>query len=86
MNHYTHIRKKITRNLGRQQEQEDKKFRASFFPKEVAFRYNEIFMTKQATHDQCDQIGRFIGLWATLKPLATIILSKSPTFFGNFFN
>ena len=31
--------------------------------------------------EQCDQIGRFIGLWATL---ATINLSKSPTFLGNF--
>ena len=35
---------------------------------------------------QCDQIGRFIGLWATffLKPLATIHLPKSLTFFSNF--
>ena len=31
--------------------------------------------------EQCDQIGRFIGLWATL---ATINLSKPPTFLGNF--
>ena len=35
--------------------------------------------------NQCDQIGRFIGLWATFsKPLATINLPKSPTFLGNF--
>ena len=34
---------------------------------------------------QCDQIGRFIGLWAIfLQPLATINLRKSPTFLGNF--
>ena len=34
--------------------------------------------------EQCDQIGRFIGLWAFLKPLATINLRKSPTLLGNF--
>ena len=36
---------------------------------------------------KCDQIGRFIGPWATgqlSKPLATINLPKSPTFLGNF--
>ena len=33
--------------------------------------------------EQCDQIWRFIGLWAT-KPLATMNLPKSPTFLGNF--
>ena len=34
---------------------------------------------------QCDQIGQFIGIWATFsKPLATMSLHKSPTFFGNF--
>ena len=34
---------------------------------------------------QCDQNGQFIRLWATfIKPLATINLSKSPTFLGNF--
>ena len=31
--------------------------------------------------EQCDQIGRFIGLWTTL---ATINLTTSPTFLGNF--
>ena len=30
--------------------------------------------------NQCDQIGRFIGLWATL---ATNYLPKSPSFLGN---
>ena len=35
---------------------------------------------------QCDQIGRFIGLWTTFhSPLATISLPKSPTFLGNFY-
>ena len=35
--------------------------------------------------EQCDQIGQFIGIWASfLKPLATINLPKSFTFFGNF--
>ena len=34
---------------------------------------------------QCDQIGRFIGLWATFQSLwQTINLTKSPTFLGNF--
>ena len=34
---------------------------------------------------QCDQMWRFIGLWATfLKPQATINLPKSLTFLGNF--
>ena len=33
---------------------------------------------------QCYQIWRFIGLWATFKPLATINLPKSPTFLGKF--
>ena len=35
---------------------------------------------------QCDQIGQFIELWRTnfLKPFATLNLSKSPTFLGNF--
>ena len=34
---------------------------------------------------QCDQIGRFIGLWANFQgPLATINLPKSHTFLGNF--
>ena len=31
--------------------------------------------------EQCGQIGRFIGLWATL---ATVKLSQSHIFFGNF--
>ena len=36
--------------------------------------------------EQCDQIGRFIGLWATFQSLRQqlIILPKSPTFLGNF--
>ena len=34
---------------------------------------------------QCDQIGQFIGLWATfLKPLAAINLPKFPIFLCNF--
>ena len=34
---------------------------------------------------QCDQIGRFIGLWATFQsPWPTIILPKYPTFLDNF--
>ena len=34
---------------------------------------------------QCDQIGRFIALWATIsKPVAIISLPNSPTFLGNF--
>ena len=34
---------------------------------------------------QCDQIGQFIGLWASfLKPLAAINLPKYPTCLGNF--
>ena len=37
------------------------------------------------THDDCDQIGRFIGnLGNFLKPLATINLSKCPTFLSIF--
>ena len=33
----------------------------------------------------CDQIGQFIGLWASfLKPLAAINLPKYPTCLGNF--
>ena len=36
-------------------------------------------------YKQCDQIGRFIGLWDDfLKPLATINLPKSLTFLGNY--
>ena len=36
-------------------------------------------------HKQCDQIGRFIGLWATIsKNGATISMAKSPKFFSNF--
>ena len=36
---------------------------------------------------QCDQIGRFIRLWATFQRLcATINLPKSPTFLSNFCN
>ena len=39
-----------------------------------------------STYNQCDQIGRFIGLWASFTvPLATINLPKSLTFLGNFF-
>ena len=34
--------------------------------------------------EQCAQIGQFIGLWATFKPLATINLPKSPSLLGNF--
>jgi len=41
-------------------------------------------MDLKVTPLQCDQIGRFIGLWATSKHLATINLPKSPTFLGNF--
>ena len=34
---------------------------------------------------QCDQIGQFIGLLATIsKPEATISLPKSPIFSGNY--
>ena len=34
---------------------------------------------------QCDHIGQFIGFWGNfLKPLATINLPKSSSFFGNF--
>ena len=40
---------------------------------------------KIKVRQQCDQIGRFIGLWSNFsKPLATVILPKSPTFLGNF--
>ena len=40
---------------------------------------------QQVAHVQCDQIGRFIGLWASFQNLcATISLPKSPTFLGNF--
>ena len=36
-------------------------------------------------HDQCDQIGRFFGLWTTFKkPLSTINLPKCLSFLGNF--
>ena len=35
--------------------------------------------------NQCDQIGRFIGLWATFSSLwQQLVLPKSTTFFGNF--
>ena len=35
--------------------------------------------------NQCDQIGRFIALWAIFQSLwQQLILSKSPTFLGNF--
>ena len=35
--------------------------------------------------EQCDQIGQFIGIWASfLKPLATINLPTSHTFLDNF--
>ena len=34
---------------------------------------------------QCDQIGRFFALWATIQtPVATNILPKLPTLLGNF--
>ena len=40
---------------------------------------------QQVAHVQCDQIGRFIGLWASFQNLcATISLPKSPTFLGTF--
>jgi len=39
---------------------------------------------KVENEEQCDQIGRFIGLGQLSKPLTTIILPKSPTFLGNF--
>ena len=45
---------------------------------------NEIFFP--ICEDQCDQIGQFSGpLGNFLKPLATINLSKSPTFWGIFY-
>ena len=41
------------------------------------------FETWELSCSQYDQIGQFIGLWATFqKPLATINLPKSPTFLG----
>ena len=36
-------------------------------------------------HQQCDQIGRFIGLWATFQRLwQQLICPNRPTFLGNF--
>ena len=43
------------------------------------------FSYYKGNHEQCDQIGRFFGLLGNFsKPLATIILPKSPTLLGNF--
>ena len=37
-----------------------------------------------ANDDQCDQVGRFIPLWATFQSLQQqFILPKLPTFLGN---
>ena len=35
-------------------------------------------------NNKCDQIGRFCTLGNHSKPVATIILAKSPTYLGNF--
>ena len=34
--------------------------------------------------NQCDQIGRFIGLWATFQSLWQQLICPSSTFYGNF--
>ena len=44
-----------------------------------------VIIGREMGSEQCNQIGRFIGLWATFKKtLATINLPKSPTFLSNF--
>ena len=53
------------------------------------FYNNSPFVELQHRHNyyyyQCDQIGRFIGLWASFWSLwQQLILSISPTFIGNF--
>ena len=43
-----------------------------------------MFLPPNWHRNQCDQIGRFIGLGQVLKPLTTINLPKSPTLLCNF--
>ena len=44
----------------------------------VPHKWSEWVSERMVCHKQCDQIGRFIGLWATIN------LPKSPTFLGNY--
>ena len=54
-----------------------------FLPQSINIIYSIIFSVNM-TIEQCDQIGRFIGLGQLFKAFATINLHKSPTFLGIF--
>ena len=56
-----------------------------FYTRFVDLVFYEVGRDVLSSGIQCDQIGRFFGLLGNFsKPLATIILPKSPTLLGNF--